>query len=197
MVGPEIERLIQLLARLPGLGPRSARRAALKLLERRETLMEPLARAMTDAAARVGPCRLCGNFDTVDPCAICADPRRDPALLCVVEDVAALWAMERTGSFRGRYLVLGGLLSALDGIGPDDLGIARLIERAAAPDLAEVILALPATVEGQTTAHYLAERLAGGRAAVSGLAQGVPIGGDLDHLDDGTITAALRARRRV
>lgn len=197
MVGPEIERLIQLLARLPGLGPRSARRAALKLLERRETLMEPLARAMTDAAARVGPCRLCGNFDTVDPCAICADPRRDPALLCVVEDVAALWAMERTGSFRGRYLVLGGLLSALDGIGPDDLGIARLIERAAAPDLTEVILALPATVEGQTTAHYLAERLAGGTAAVSGLAQGVPIGGDLDHLDDGTITAALRARRRV
>jgi recombination protein RecR len=203
MVGPEIERLIQLLSRLPGLGPRSARRAALRLLERRDTLMAPLAQAMADAAARVGPCRLCGNFDTVDPCAICADPRRDPALLCVVEDVAAFWAMERTGSFPGRYLVLGGLLSALDGVGPEDLGIGRLLERVAAPDLTEVILALPATVEGQTTAHYLserlagAERLAGSRVAVSGLAQGVPIGGDLDHLDDGTITAALRARRRV
>lgn len=197
MVGPEIERLIQLLARLPGLGPRSARRVALRLLERREILMEPLAQALTEAAARIRPCRRCGNFDTVDPCAICADPRRDGTLLCVVEDVAALWAMERTGSFPGRYVVLGGLLSALDGIGPDDLGIGRLLDRVGEGGVAEVILALPATVDGQTTAHYLAERLEGGAVAVSGLAQGVPVGGDLDHLDDGTITAALRARRRV
>lgn len=197
MVGPEIERLIQLLARLPGLGPRSARRVALRLLERRDSLMVPLAQALTEAATRLHPCRRCGNFDTTDPCALCADPRRDDSLLCVVEDVAALWAMERTGGFTGRYLVLGGVLSALEGTGPDDLGLGRLFERVDAGGLAEVILALPATVDGQTTAHYLAEQLAGRSVTVSGLAQGVPIGGDLDHLDDGTIIAALRARRRV
>jgi recombination protein RecR len=197
MVGPEIERLIQLLARLPGLGPRSARRVALRLLARRDSLLLPLAEALARAAERVRTCSVCGTLDTVDPCAICADPRRDSSLLCVVEDVAALWAMERSGSFRGRYAVLGGLLSALDGVGPDDLGIDRLVGRAADPAVREVILATPATVEGQTTAHYVAERLAGLPVAVSGLAQGVPIGGDLDHLDEGTIAAALSARRRV
>jgi recombination protein RecR len=195
MVGPEIERLIQLLSRLPGLGPRSARRAALRLVEKRETLLIPLGQAMAEAAAKVRTCSVCGNFDTIDPCAICADHRRDPSLLCVVEDVAGLWAMERTGSFKGRYAVLGGLLSALDGIGPDDLGIDSLVARAADPAVTEVILATPATVEGQTTAHYVAERLAGCHVTVSGLAHGVPMGGELDHLDDGTITAALRARR--
>jgi recombination protein RecR len=195
MVGPEIERLIQLLSRLPGLGPRSARRAALRLVEKRETLLVPLGQAMADAAAKVRTCSVCGNFDTIDPCAICADHRRDPSLLCVVEDVAGLWAMERTGSFKGRYAVLGGLLSALDGIGPDDLGIESLVARALDPAVTEVILATPATVEGQTTAHYVAERLAQCNVTVSGLAHGVPVGGELDHLDDGTITAALRARR--
>lgn len=195
MVGPEIERLIQLLSRLPGLGPRSARRAALRLVEKRETLLVPLGQAMAEAAAKVRTCSVCGNFDTIDPCAICADHRRDPSLLCVVEDVAGLWAMERTGSFKGRYAVLGGLLSALDGIGPDDLGIESLVARALDPAVTEVILATPATVEGQTTAHYVAERLAQCNVTVSGLAHGVPVGGELDHLDDGTITAALRARR--
>jgi recombination protein RecR len=195
MVGPEIDRLIQLLSRLPGLGPRSARRAALRLVERRESLLIPLAQAMAEAADKVRTCPVCGNFDTVEPCAICRDERRDASILCVVEDVAALWAMERTGSFRGRYAVLGGLLSALDGVGPDDLGIEALVARAADPAVAEVILATPATVEGQTTAHYVAERLKDCAVAVSGLAHGVPVGGDLDHLDDGTITAALRARR--
>jgi recombination protein RecR len=195
MVGPEIERLIQLLSRLPGLGPRSARRAALRLVEKRETLLVPLGQAMAEAAARVRTCSVCGNFDTIDPCAICADHRRDPSMLCVVEDVAGLWAMERTGSFKGRYAVLGGLLSALDGIGPEDLGINSLVTRALDPAITEVILATPATVEGQTTAHYVAERLSGCHVTVSGLAHGVPVGGELDHLDDGTITAALRARR--
>ncbi|WP_096703859.1 recombination mediator RecR [Magnetospirillum sp. 15-1] len=195
MVGPEIERLIQLLSRLPGLGPRSARRAALRLVEKRESLLVPLGQAMAEAAAKVRTCSVCGNFDTIDPCAICADHRRDPSLLCVVEDVAGLWAMERTGSFKGRYAVLGGLLSALDGIGPEDLGIESLVARALAPAVTEVILATPATVEGQTTAHYVAERLAQCNVTVSGLAHGVPVGGELDHLDDGTITAALRARR--
>jgi recombination protein RecR len=195
MVGPEIERLIQLLSRLPGLGPRSARRAALKLVAKREALLLPLSVAMAEAAAKVRACSTCGNFDTIDPCSICADPRRDDSLLCVVEDVASLWAMERTGAFRGRYAVLGGLLSALDGIGPEDLGIARLVERASGGRVAEVILATPATVEGQTTAHFIADRLHGSGIAVTGLAHGVPVGGELDYLDDGTISAALRARR--
>ncbi|HSV27916.1 MAG TPA: recombination mediator RecR [Candidatus Omnitrophota bacterium] len=197
MIGPEIERLIQLLSRLPGLGPRSARRAALALVERREHLMVPLAEALAEAAERVKTCSVCGNFDTVDPCSVCADTRRDDAVLCVVEDVASLWAMERTGVFRGRYHVLGGLLSALDGIGPDDLGIDRLAGRAGNGVVTEVILATPATVEGQTTAHYIADRLAGSGVTVSGLAHGVPVGGELDYLDDGTISAALRARRSL
>ncbi len=193
--GPEIERLITLLARLPGLGPRSARRAALALLKKREQLLLPLGQAFADAAERVCTCATCGALDTADPCAICADGARDPALICVVDEVGSLWALERAGAFRGRYHVLGGLLSALDGIGPGALRIAPLIARAAEPSVAEVILALPATVDGQTTAHYLADRLAGAGVTVSLLARGVPVGGDLDWLDDGTIAQAMRARR--
>lgn len=195
MVGPEIERLIQLLSRLPGLGPRSARRAALHLVEKREVLLQPLAQAMADAAEKVKTCSICGNYDSLDPCAICRDDRRDGSLLCVVEDVGALWAMERTNAFRGRYHVLGGLLSALDGIGPEELGVSRLVERASTAEVSEIILATPATVEGQTTAHYIADRLVQAGVTVSGLAHGVPVGGELDYLDDGTISAALRARR--
>jgi len=195
MAGSEIERLIALLARLPGLGPRSARRAALHLLERRDTLLDPLAEALTEAAASIHRCAVCGNLDATDPCAICADANRDAGLLCVVEDVAGLWAMERTHVFRGRYHVLGGVLSALDGVGPEELGIDRLLARARAPELREVILATGATVDGQTTAHYIAQRLAGTAVAVSALAQGVPMGGELDFLDDGTIGAALATRR--
>lgn len=195
MVGPEIERLIQLLSRLPGLGPRSARRAALHLVEKRDVLLLPLAQAMAEAGDKVKTCSVCGNFDSVDPCSICSDPRRDATQLCIVEDVGALWAMERTQAFRGRYHVLGGLLSALDGIGPEELGIARLVARAGDGIIGEIILATPATVEGQTTAHYIADRLAGTGVTVSGLAHGVPVGGELDYLDDGTISAALRARR--
>ena len=197
MAGSEIERMVQLLARLPGLGPRSARRAALTLLKRREQLLEPLAAAMIDAAAKVETCSVSGNYDSVDPCVICADERRDPALICVVEDVASLWAMERSGLFRGRYHVLGGVLSALDGIGPDDLAIDQLVARAGSSAVTEVILAMAATVDGQTTVHYLADRLAGCNIVLSGLAQGVPVGGELDYLDDGTIGAALRARRPI
>ena len=193
--GPEIERLISLLARLPGMGPRSARRATLALLKRREQLLEPLAGALADAAARVKTCRVCGALDTQDPCAVCSDGQRDASLICVVEEVGALWAMERGGAFRGRYHVLGGLLSALDGRGPEALRVGPLVERAAAGEVREVILALPATVDGQTTAHYLAERLAGSGVTVSMLARGVPVGGELDWLDDGTIAQALRARR--
>jgi recombination protein RecR len=193
--GPEIERLIGLLAKLPGLGPRSARRAALALLKRRDQLLLPLADALSEAAARVKTCQVCGSLDTQDPCAICADGHRDPGLICVVEEVGALWALERAGAYRGRYHVLGGLLSALDGIGPDALRIGPLVTRAADPAVREVILALPATVDGQTTAHYLAERLAGADVSVTSLARGVPVGGELDWLDDGTIAQALRARR--
>jgi recombination protein RecR len=197
MAGAEIDRLIQLLSRLPGLGPRSARRAALHLLKRRDTALAPLAAALAEVADKIKPCPDCGNFDTVQPCAICRDDRRDKAILCVVEDVDDLWALERTGAFPGRYHVLGGLLSALDGIGPDDLGLDGLIERAGRPEVREVILALAATVDGQTTAHYITDRLAGCDVTVSGLAHGVPVGGELDYLDDGTLSQALRARRPV
>jgi recombination protein RecR len=197
MTGPEIERLIQLLAKLPGLGPRSARRAALDLLKRRETVLKPLAEAMTVAAEKIVTCGTCGNLDTVDPCTICSDAKRDAAAICVVEEVADLWAIERSGAFKGRYHVLGGVLSALDGIGPDELNIARLVERAAAPEVREIILAMNATVEGQTTAHYITDRLAGTTVQVTRLAHGLPVGGELDYLDDGTLTAALRARRAV
>ncbi len=193
--GPEIERLIALLGKLPGLGPRSARRAALALLKRREQLLDPLTDAMVDARAKVRTCSTCGSLDTSDPCAICADRTRDGGLLCVVEEVGSVWALERASAFRGRYHVLGGLLSALDGMGPDKLRVAELLSRAAAGEVREVILALPATVDGQTTAHYLAERLAPSQVPVTMLARGVPVGGDLDWLDDGTIAQALRARR--
>lgn len=195
MAGPEIERLIQLLARLPGLGPRSARRVALHLLKRRDGLLLPLAAALEDAADKVKTCSICGNYDSVDPCAVCTDHRRDPAVICVVEDVSGLWAMERTGLFRGRYHVLGGVLSALDGVGPDDLNVDKLVARASAAEVREIILATGATVDGQTTAHYVTDRLTGCDVAISALAHGVPIGGELDFLDDGTIGAALRARR--
>ena len=197
MAGAEIDRLIQLLAKLPGLGPRSARRAALHLIRRKESLMDPLARALAEAAATIRICSNCGNIDTHDPCAICTDPRRDAATICVVEQVADLWALERTAQFKGRYHVLGGTLSALDGVGPDDLRIPALVARAKREGAAEVILATNATVEGQTTAHYIAESLAGSGIAVTGLAHGVPVGGELDYLDDGTLLAALKARRKV
>ena len=197
MAGAEIDRLIQLLAKLPGLGPRSARRAALHLIRRKESLMEPLARAMTEAAATIRICSTCGNIDTQDPCAICADSRRDAATICVVEQVADLWALERTAQFKGRYHVLGGTLSALDGVGPDDLHIPALVARAKREKVGEVILATNATVEGQTTAHYIAESLADSGIAVTGLAHGVPVGGELDYLDDGTLLQALKARRKV
>jgi recombination protein RecR len=193
--GPEIERLIALLAKLPGLGQRSARRATLTLLKKREQLLIPLGAALAEAAAKVRACRICGALDTSDPCAICADPTREPGVLCVVEDVGALWAMERAHAFRGRYHVLGGLLSALDGIGPDALRVDALLTRASEKAVQEVVLALPATVDGQTTAHYLADRLAGATVSVTMLARGVPVGGDLDWLDDGTIAQAMRARR--
>jgi recombination protein RecR len=192
---PEIERLIALLARLPGLGPRSARRAALALLKRREQLLEPLNQALAEAGARVRPCSVCGALDTVDPCAVCSDPRRDRSLICVVEEVGAMWALERAGAFPGLYHVLGGLLSALDGVGPQSLRIGELLDRVQRGDVREVVLALPATVDGQTTAHYLAERLAPSGVAVTMLARGVPVGGELDWLDDGTIAQAMRARR--
>jgi recombination protein RecR len=191
----ELDTLIQLLAKLPGLGPRSARRAALFLIKRREQIMQPLAAAMEAAAAAVRPCTICGNLDTTDPCAICAAPERDPEAICVVEDLADLWALERTAAFRGRYHVLGGTLSALDGIGPEELNIGRLIARLR-PET-ELILALNATVDGQTTAHYIADRAAATGARITRLAQGVPIGGELDYLDEGTLTAALNARRGI
>lgn len=195
MAGAEIERLIQLLARLPGLGPRSARRAALHMLNRRDTVLTPLAQALSAAADSVKACAQCGNLDSMDPCAICADERRDRSVICVVEQVADLWAMERSGAFRGCYHVLGGVLSALDGVSPEDLRIAGLAERASGSAVKEVILALNATVDGQTTAHYVADRLADAGVTISRLAHGVPVGGELDYLDDGTLTAALNARR--
>ncbi|MEZ5798532.1 MAG: recombination mediator RecR [Paracoccaceae bacterium] len=192
-----IEALIELMARLPGLGPRSARRAVLALLSKRGQLMAPLAQAMANVALTARDCRVCGNISTTDLCPICADPARATGEICVVEDVADLWALERAGLFKGRYHVLGGTLSALDAVGPDELGIPRLVGRVQADGVTEVILALAATVDGQTTAHYLAEALAATPAQVTTLAQGVPVGGELDYLDDGTIGAALRARRRL
>ena len=197
MVSEDIERLISLLAKLPGLGPRSARRATLALIKRKETLLVPLSKALATAGEAIKTCTTCGNMDTTDPCKLCQDPRRDDKLICVVEDVADLWALERTASFRGRYHVLGGTLSALDGVGPEDLNIPKLIERASSSQVAEVILATNATVDGQTTAHYIADRLANSNVILSGLAHGVPVGGELDYLDDGTLSAALKARRPV
>ena len=195
MGGSKIEHLIQMLARLPGLGPRSGRRAALALLDKRETLLKPLIAALTSAERSVLACGSCGNLDTTDPCALCVNVKRDGGTLCVVEDVASLWALERAGVFSGRYHVLGGVLSPLDGVGPDDLSISNLVSRATESHVGEVILALSATVEGQTTAHYLADRLADSDVIVTQLAHGVPIGGELEYLDDGTLGAALKARR--
>lgn len=195
MAGPEIERLIQLLARLPGLGPRSARRAVLHLLKKKDALLLPLAATLKEVGESVHACSICGNLDSHDPCAICTDPRRDEALLCVVESVADLWALERASVFRGRYHVLGGTLSALDGVGPTDLNVDGLIGRVQAGRIKEVIIATNATVEGQTTAHYITDRLAAQNVQISRLAHGVPVGGELDYLDDGTLGAALKARR--
>src|ERR1700679_3952494 len=192
--GSEIEKLIQLLAKLPGLGPRSARRAALVLLKKRDLLLEPLAQAMQEAAAATRNCEICGNLDTISPCAICRDPRRDPHVLCVVEDVADLWALERASVFRGRYRVLGGALSALDGVTPERLNVASLLTRVS-NGIDEVILAMNATVEGQTTAHYLMDHLT--NVKVTRLAHGVPVGGELDYLDEGTLSAAFKARRSL
>jgi len=194
--GPEIERLIQLLAKLPGLGPRSARRAALALLKKREALLEPLGAAMRDAAAAIKVCEICGNLDTTNPCSLCRDPKRDSHLICVVEDVADLWALERAGVFRGKYHVLGGALSALDGITPERLNVASLLKRVG-EGVDEVILAVNATVEGQTTAHYLMDTLSASGVKVTRLAHGVPVGGELDYLDEGTLNAAFKARRSL
>lgn len=193
----DIQALIDLMARLPGLGPRSARRAVLHLIKKRGQLMTPLAEALREVAANARECLRCGNIGTSDLCEICASGKRATGELCVVEDVGDLWAMERGGAFRGRYHVLGGTLSALDAVGPDELRIPRLVERLEDEGVTEVILALGQTVEGQTTAHYIADRIAGRGVTVTSLAQGVPVGGELDYLDDGTITAALRARRNV
>jgi recombination protein RecR len=194
VAGPEIERLIQLLARLPGLGPRSARRAALHLIRKREQLLDPLAEAMRVAHDRISTCSVCGNVDTRDPCTICADDRRDPTMLVVVESVGDLWALERANATRGRYHVLGGALSPLDGVGPDDLNLASLVARVAAGGVKEVVLAVNATVDGQTTAHYVIDLLAPYTVDVTRLAHGVPVGGELDYLDDGTLAAAMRQR---
>ena len=194
IAGPEIERLIQLLAKVPGLGPRSARRAALHLIKKKEQLLAPLSLAMAEAVDKVRVCSTCGNVDTVDPCTVCTDPRRDAATIIVVEDVSDLWALERAGAISARYHVLGGTLSPLDGVGPDDLNIRSLVSRVAGGGVSEIILAVNATVEGQTTAHYITDQLAGMDVKVTRLAHGVPVGGELDYLDEGTLAAALRAR---
>ena len=193
----DIEALIDLMSRLPGLGPRSARRAVLAMLKKRDTLMAPLATALAAVALSARDCMICGNIGSADTCILCADPARATGEICVVEDVADLWAMERSRAFKGRYHILGGTLSALDGIGPNQLRIPFLIDRIAEEHIVEIILALNATVDGQTTAHYIADALSGSRVKITSLAQGVPIGGELDYLDDGTIGAALRARRGV
>lgn len=197
MAESALERVTQLLARLPGLGPRSAKRAVLQLLKQRESLMLPLAEALAAAAREIKNCEICRNLDTLTPCGICRDGERDLSLLCVVTEVADLWALERAATFRGRYHVLTGTLSALDGRGPEDIGLSALIERAAAAEVSEVILALPSTLDGQTTGHYIAERLAAlpHPVTVTRLAQGIPLGGEINYLDEGTLTAAFRARR--
>lgn len=192
-----IETLIQLMSRLPGLGPRSARRAVLAMLKRRAQVMAPLAQSLAEVALNARDCRICGNISTADTCPICQDPSRATGELCVVEDVADLWALERAGVFHGRYQILGGTLSALDGLGPEELGIPRLVARVSDENITEVILALSATIDAQTTAHYIADALTVTTAQITTLAQGVPVGGELDHLDDGTLGAALRARRKL
>ena len=192
--GPEIERLIQLLARLPGLGPRSARRVALFLIKKREQIMAPLGAAIQSALEKIEICKICGNIDSRNPCAICTDPRRDSTIIIVVADVADLWALERARAVNARYHVLGGTLSPLDGVGPQDLAINALIARAQDPAIAELVLALNATVDGQTTAHYITDLLDGTKVKITRLAHGVPVGGELDYLDEGTLAAALRQR---
>jgi len=194
VAGPEIERLIQLLARLPGLGPRSARRAALFLIKKREQIMAPLASALATALEKIQICSVCGNIDTKSPCTVCTDPRREPSIIVVVADVADLWALERAHAVNARYHVLGGTLSPLDGIGPQDLTIDALVKRAHDPAVTEVILALNATVDGQTTAHYITDLLHDANVKVTRLAHGVPVGGELDYLDEGTLAAAIRQR---
>lgn len=194
-VGSELDQLIQLLSKLPGFGPRSARRAVLQLVKKKDLIMRPLANALAEVAEHVNPCSTCGNLDTEDPCHLCTSQKRDQKIICVVEDVSDLWALERSGAFRGLYHVIGGVLSALDGVGPDDLNISPLISRAAEGQVEEVIIATNATVDGQTTAHYITERLRETDVKTSRLAHGVPVGGELDYLDDGTLTAALSARR--
>jgi recombination protein RecR len=194
IVGPEIEKLIQLLAKVPGLGPRSARRAALHLIKKKEQLLGPLTIAMGDALEKVRVCSRCGNIDTVDPCMICSDPRRDAATIILVEDVSDLWALERAGAMNAQFHVLGGTLSPLDGVGPDDLNIRGLVSRVAEGGVGEVIIAVNATVEGQTTAHYVTDQLTDMNVKITRLAHGVPVGGELDYLDEGTLTAALRSR---
>ncbi|UZF91350.1 recombination mediator RecR [Bosea sp. NBC_00550] len=194
IAGPEIERLIQLLAKLPGLGPRSARRAALHLVKKREQLLGPLSEAMAVARERIVVCSRCGNVDTSDPCGLCADPRRDDGLIVVVADISDLWALERSGAVSGRYHVLGGVLSALDGVRPEHLSLDALVARASEPAVKEVILALNATVDGQTTAHFITDLLVHLPVKVTKLAHGVPVGGELDYLDDGTLAAAIRQR---
>jgi recombination protein RecR len=195
--GPEIERLVQLLARLPGLGPRSSRKAVLALLKRRNDLLLPLADALQQAIVKITECPQCGNLDTVSPCSVCADPRRDTSLIVVVEEVGDLWALERANIVSAHYHVLGGHLSPLDGVGPEQLNVATLVARAKSPDVKEILLALNATVEGQSTGHYISDLLQGADVTVSRLAHGVPIGGELDYLDDGTLAAAFKARRKV
>jgi recombination protein RecR len=197
MAAADIERLIRLLGRLPGLGPRSARKAGLAMLKRPEALLRPLADAMASCLDRVSTCSVCGNLDTVDPCSVCRDAERDDRVICVVQEVEDLWAMERLVSFRGRYHVLGGTLSAIEGRGPEAIGIAGLLERVAAGAVEEVVLALGATVDGQTTAHYIHERLAPFGLSVTRLGHGLPVGGELNYLDEGTLEAAMRARQKV
>lgn len=197
LAGPEIERLVQLLARLPGLGPRSARKAVLALLKRRTDLLIPLSEAMQQAIEKISECPTCGNLDTVSPCSICQDPRRDDSMIVVVEEVGDIWALERANIIAARYHVLGGHLSPLDGIGPEQLNLGRLVGRAREGAVTEVLLALNATVEGQSTAHYVSDLLAGTGVTVSRLAQGVPMGGELDYLDEGTLAAAFKARRKI
>ncbi|MCY1665218.1 recombination mediator RecR [Rhizobium sp. SL86] len=197
VTGPEIEKLIQLLAKVPGLGPRSARRAALHLIKKREQLMGPLSLALGEAYDKVKVCSRCGNVDTSDPCTVCTDDRRDQSVIIVVEDVSDLWALERAGAMNAAYHVLGGTLSPLDGVGPDDLNIKGLVDRASEGGIREIILAVNATVEGQATAHYITDRLAELPVKITRLAHGVPVGGELDYLDEGTLTAALRARTAI
>ena len=195
LIGPELQRVIDLIGKLPGLGPRSARRVALHLLKRPDTLLAPLAQALAEAAEAITKCSVCGTFDTIDPCTVCSAPNRDLSTICVVQDVPDLWALERAGSFRGRYHILGGVLSALDGVDPEHLNIDNLVQRSSEPEVKEVIIALSATVDGQTTAHYISARLEHLDVRVTRLAQGVPMGGELDHLDEGTLTAAMMSRR--